>query len=244
MDQLEEIDALNRRCAIAGIAQVVPGNGGLLKVQVTSASATAEIYLHGAQVSAWKPTGGEEVIFVSDQSHWQDGKAIRGGVPICFPWFRAKADDPHAPSHGVVRTKQWHLDSIASETDGSVVVICSTESDESTRHWWPHEFRLTHRITVGSSLRMELTASNTGRTPLRFEEALHTYFRVGQAENVRVRGLDGVTFLDNTDSNRARVQSGDVIFAAATDNAYLNTQTPLELVDPVLGRTIRTEKRN
>jgi glucose-6-phosphate 1-epimerase len=90
---------------------------------------------------------------------------------------------------------------------------------------------------------MELTASNTGRTPLRFEEALHTYFRVGQAENVRVRGLDGVTFLDNTDSNRARVQSGDVIFTSATDNAYLNTQAPLELVDPVLGSTIRTEKQ-
>jgi glucose-6-phosphate 1-epimerase len=244
MDQLEDIDSLNRRCAIAGIAQVVPGNGGLPTVRVTTSLATADIYLHGAQVTAWKPAGAEEVIFVSDQSHWQDGKAIRGGVPICFPWFRAKTDDSHAPSHGVVRTKQWRLDSITLGTDGSVVVLCSTESDASTRRWWPHEFRLTHRITVGSSLRMELTASNTGSTPLRFEEALHTYFRVGRVESVRVRGLDGVTFLDNADSNRARVQSGDVIFTSATDNAYLNTQAALELVDPVLGRTIRTEKQN
>jgi glucose-6-phosphate 1-epimerase len=244
MDQLENIDALNRRCAIAGIAQVVLGNGGLLKVQITTATATAEIYLHGAQVTAWKPLGAQEVIFVSDQSHWQNGKAIRGGVPICFPWFRAKADDPHAPSHGVVRTKQWRLDSITSETDGSVVVICSTESDESTRRWWPHEFCLEHRIMVGSALSMELTASNTGSTPLRFEEALHTYFRVGQAESVRVRGLDGVTYLDNTDANRAKVQLGDVIFTAATDNAYLNTPAPLKLVDCVLHRTVQTEKQN
>ena len=242
MDQLEDIDALNRRCGLDGIAQIVPGNGGLLKVQITSPAATAEIYLHGAQVTAWKPTGADEVIFVSGKSHWEDGKAIRGGVPICFPWFRAKADDPHAPTHGVVRTKQWRLDSIISEADGTVVIICSTESDESTRRWWPHEFRLTHRVTVGSTLKMELTASNTGSVPLRFEEALHTYFRVGQAESVHVRGLDGVAYLDNTDSNRAKVQSGDVVFTTATDNAYLKTQTPLELVDPNLGRAVRTEK--
>lgn len=244
MDELEDVDAMNRRCAIEGIAQVVPGNGGLLKVRITSAAADAEIYLHGAQVTAWKPAGAEEVIFVSARSQWQDGKAIRGGVPICFPWFRAKADDAHAPTHGVVRTRQWRLDSITLETDASVVVVCSTASDESTRHWWPHEFRLTHRITVGSTLKMELTARNTGSTPLRFEEALHTYFRVGAAESVRVSGLDGVTYLDNTDANRAKVQSGDVIFTRATDNAYLDTKTPLALVDPVLHRTVRTEKRN
>jgi len=243
MDELEDIDALNRRCAIPGIAQVVPGNGGLPKVKIITAAATAEIYLHGAQVTAWKPAGTEEVIFVSDQSHWQDGKAIRGGVPICFPWFRAKADDPRAPSHGVVRTKQWRLDSITSESDGLVVVLLSTQSDESTRRWWLHEFRLVHRITVGNPLSMELTATNTGSAPLQFEEALHTYFRVGQVENVRVRGLDGVTYLDNTDGNRAKVQSGEVIFTSATDNAYLDTYAPLELVDPTLGRVIRTEKQ-
>ena len=244
MDRLEDIDALNRRCGIAGVAQLAPGNGGLPKVQITSPAATAEIYLHGAQVTSWKPAGAEEVIFVSDKSHWQDGKAIRGGVPICFPWFRAKADDSQAPSHGMVRTKQWQLDSITQNADGSVVVLCSTDDDESTRRWWPHEFRLAHRITVGSTLSMELTVTNTGSAPLRFEEALHTYFRVGRVESVRVRGLDGVAFLDNTDANRAKVQSGDVIFTSATDNAYLQTQTQLELVDPSLRRTLRTEKRN
>jgi glucose-6-phosphate 1-epimerase len=91
---------------------------------------------------------------------------------------------------------------------------------------------------------MELTASNTGSTPLCFEEALHTYFRVGKVESVHLIGLDGITYLDNTDANRAKVQSGDVVFASATDNAYMNTQAPLELVDPVLHRSIRTDKRN
>jgi len=244
MDELSHIDALNRRFGIPGVAQVVPGNGGLPKVQVTTNSASAEIYLHGAQVTSWRPAGAEEVIFLSEQSHWKDGRAIRGGIPICFPWFRAKADNPQAPAHGFVRTREWRLDSVTSEGNGSVVVSCCTESDEATRRWWPSEFRLVHRVSVGETLRMELTATNKGNTPLKFEEALHTYFRVGDAQSVRVRGLDGVAYLDNTDKNRERIQAGDVGFAAATDNAYLNTSGPLDLIDPILCRTIRTEKEN
>jgi glucose-6-phosphate 1-epimerase len=244
MDEVSRIDALNRRFGISGVAQVVSGNGGLPKILVTTPAASAEIYLHGAQVTAWRPAGAEEVIFVSEKSHWEDGHPIRGGIPICFPWFRAKTDDHKAPAHGVVRTREWRLESIAAEENGSVSVACSTESDESTRPWWPHEFHIVHRVAVGKTLGLELTTRNTGATPFRFEEALHTYFRVGLAQHVRVRGLDQVKYLDNTDGNREKVQSGDVILAAPTDNAYLDTHGALELIDPTLKRTIRTEKEN
>ncbi len=243
-NELSQIDALNRRFAIPGIARVVPGNGGLAKVRVTTGLASADIYLHGAQVTSWQPAGAEDAIFLSEHSHWQDGRAIRGGIPICFPWFRAKADDPNAPAHGFVRTREWQLDSVTTNQDGSVIVSCSTESDDATRRWWPHEFRLLHRVTVGSSLHLELTAANPGPDPFAFEEALHTYFRVGNAESVRVRGLDRVAYLDNTDSNREKVQSGDVVFGATTDNAYLNTNVALELMDPTLRRILRTDKEN
>jgi glucose-6-phosphate 1-epimerase len=244
MDEHSRIDDLNRRFGISRVAQVVSGNGGLPKILVTTPAASAEIYLHGAHVTAWRPAGAEEVIFVSEKSHWEDGHAIRGGIPICFPWFRAKTDDHKAPSHGVVRTREWRLDSIAAEENGSVSVVCSTESDESTRQWWPHEFRIVHRVAIGKTLGLELITKNTGATAFRFEEALHTYFRVGLAQHVRVRGLDQVKYLDNTDGNREKVQSGDVIFAAPTDNAYLDTHGALELMDPALKRTIRTEKEN
>lgn len=243
MKDLSSIAALNRRFQIPSTAQVVIGNGGLPKVRITTPSATAEIYLHGAQVTSWQPAGAEEVIFSSEHSHWQDGRAIRGGIPICFPWFRSKPDDPQAPAHGFVRTKQWQLDSVAKQ-DGDVTIELSIESDEATRRWWPHEFRLTLRVTAGTTLHLDLTASNTGSTPFQFEEALHTYFRVGQAQHVRVRGLDKVRYLDNTDQNREKVQSGDVTFSSATDNAYLDTHTALDLIDPTLSRTIRTEKQN
>jgi glucose-6-phosphate 1-epimerase len=243
MNNPARTDDLNRRFKIPSIAEVVIGNGGLPKVRVTRPSAAAEIYLHGAQVTSWQPAGAEKVIFLSEHSHWEDGRAIRGGIPVCFPWFRSKPDDPQAPSHGLVRTREWQLDSVA-EQDGSVIVELSTESDEATRRWWPHGFRLVNRVAVGSNLELELTATNTGSTPFKFEEALHTYFRVGASQHVRVRGLDQVRYLDNTDQNREKVQSGDVTFSSATDNAYLDTNGALDLIDPTLSRIIRTEKRN
>jgi glucose-6-phosphate 1-epimerase len=239
-----QIDALNNRFAVPGRVQIVPGSGGLAKVRVTTGLASGDLYLHGAQVTSWQPAGAEEVIFLSAQSHFQDGRAIRGGIPICFPWFRAKADNPQAPAHGFVRTKEWRLDDVSAGEDGSVMVTCSTESDGSTRQWWPHEFLIEHRVTFGSSLRLELIVHNTGAEPFTFEEALHTYFRVGDAQAIRVRGLDGVSFLDNMDANREKLQSGDVALTAPTDNAYLDTRGPVDLMDPVLRRTLCTEKES
>jgi glucose-6-phosphate 1-epimerase len=244
MDKASQIDELNRCFGITGLAGVMAGNNGLPKVRLTTALATAEIYLHGAQVTSWQPAGVEEVIFLSEHSHWEDGFAIRGGIPICSPWFGPKADDPKAPAHGFVRIREWRLDSVTAEDDGTVIVILSTESDEASRRWWPHEFRMEHRIIIGKALHLELTVSNTGSTAFEFAEALHTYFRVGDARTVRVRGLDGVTYQDNADGNREKIQSGDLAFAGATDNVYLNTRGLVELVDPTLRRTIRTEKRN
>jgi len=244
MDEFSRIAALSGRFRIPGVAEVVSGNGGLPKVRVTTPSASAEIYLHGAQITSWQPAGAAEVIFLSARSHWQDGRAIRGGIPICFPWFRAKADDAQAPAHGFVRTREWRLDSVTTEEDGAVIVTCSTESDALTRRWWPHEFRIVHRVTIGRTLGLELTATNTGAAILSFEEALHTYFRVGEARNVRVRGLDQVMYLDNTDGNREKIQSGDVVFGGATDNAYLNAHGAVELVDPATHRALRTDKEN
>jgi glucose-6-phosphate 1-epimerase len=237
------VNESNERFGIPGVAEVVSGQGGLAVVRVTAPSATAEIYLHGAQVTSWRPSGADEVLFVSEQSRWEEGKAIRGGIPICFPWFRGKADDAKAPAHGVVRTKAWELTAIGQDGD-AVTVTLATESDDASQRWWPFEFRAEYRVTVGAELKLELAVTNTGSAAIRFEEALHTYHRVGDAEKVRVTGLDGTAFLDNMDGNREKMQHGDVAFTAQTDNAYMNTTTALEVIDPVLERRIRTEKKN
>jgi glucose-6-phosphate 1-epimerase len=243
METLSVLLELDRRFGIPGVARVHEGNGAMPRVQITSSLCEAEMFLHGAQVTSWKPAGSDEVLFLSSRSRWTDGQAIRGGIPICFPWFRAKANDPQAPAHGFVRTRAWQLESILEEND-AVVVTMVTESGEHTRHWWPGEFRLVHRATFGSQLKLELVCTNTGTTPLRFEEALHTYNRVADVQHVRLHGLDTVSFLDNTDSNKEKAQLGNVAIASQTDSAYLNTRNTVELSDPMMRRRIRLTKAN
>jgi glucose-6-phosphate 1-epimerase len=237
------IEELNRRFGIPAIAKVVEGNGGLPKVRIATPLGVAEMYLHGAHVTSWKPTGAEEALFVSSESRWADGHAIRGGVPICFPWFRGKADDPKAPAHGFVRTKAWQLESIVRDWD-VVTVSMFTASDEGTKRWWPADFRLVHRAMFGSKLGQELVLTNAGARSLRFEEALHTYLRIGHVDKARVQGLNAVHYLDNTDSNQEKMQHGELVIDSETDRAYVNTQHAIELEDRSLRRRIRVAKNN
>ena len=237
------IAELHRRFGLPGVASVVEGNGGLAKVVVASPNFAGEMYLHGAHVTSWRPGGAKEVLFLSSQTLWQDGKAIRGGIPICFPWFGAKADDPKAPAHGFVRSKAWQLESIVKTRDG-VTVSMFTESNAGTKQWWSADFRLVHRVMFDSVLTLELALRNTGSAPLRFEEALHTYFRVGQVQKVRVQGLNGIDYLDKTDSNRRKTQQSAIEIVSETDRVYLNTTGPIELVDDSRNRRIEIAKEN
>lgn len=242
---------LNQQLALSDIAEIIEGENGLPKIRVATPAATAEVYLHGAQVTSWIPAGGSEVLFLSKHSQWQEGKAIRGGIPICYPWFRAKtrtktrakANDPTAPSHGFVRTTAWQIESITQQA-GDVILSLVIPSSEATRKFWPYDFHLTHRITVGTTLKLELITRNTGAETFRIEEALHTYFRVGDVEKASVSGLDGAVFLDNVHGNSERTQQGDLVMTGATDNAYMDTRSAVTVIDPVLRRKLVTEKTN
>jgi glucose-6-phosphate 1-epimerase len=240
---LAAIAALDRRFGIPGIARVVEGNGRLAKVAIATRDAAGEMYLHGAHVTSWHPRGAEEVLFVSSESRWEDGRAIRGGVPICFPWFAAKADDPSAPAHGFVRTTAWQLESIV-QAGNAVTVSMFTESNEHTKKRWPADFHLAYRATFGPALNLELVVINTGATSLRFEEALHSYFRVGHIEKAQLLGLNSIPCLDKTDSNRKKTQQGPIVIVSETDRVYLNTKAAIELVDHSLDRRIAVAKEN
>jgi glucose-6-phosphate 1-epimerase len=142
-----------------------------------------------------------------------------------------------------VRTKAWQLESIVQDTH-AVTVTLFTQSDESTKKWWPFDFRLVHRATFGSELGLELALTNTGASSLRFEEALHTYLKVGHIEKVRLQGLDTVPYLDKTDSNREKIQDGAIVIESETDRVYLNTQNVVEVEDEVLHRRLLVAKEN
>jgi len=234
---------LNQKFAIPGIAEIIEDENGLPKIRVTTPASSTEIYLHGAQVTSWIPAGTSEVLFLSKYSNWKEGKAIRGGIPICYPWFRAKADDPKAPSHGFVRTTAWQIESVTHQA-GNIVLSLVFTSNDVTRKLWPYDFHLTHRITVGAELKLELITRNTGSETFRIEEALHTYFHVADIEKTSVSGLDGVLFLDNVRNNIEQTQQGELVMTGPTDNAYMNTHSSATVIDPVLKRKLITEKTN
>jgi glucose-6-phosphate 1-epimerase len=237
------IAELDRQFGIPGVARVVEGNGRLAKIAIATRDAAGEVYLHGAHVTSWQPRGAQEVLFVSSASRWEDGRAIRGGIPICFPWFAGKADDPRAPAHGFVRTTPWQLESIVQIGD-AVTVSMFTESNDATKNWWPADFRLTYRATFGAALNLELLVKNTGATSLRFEEALHAYFRVGHIDRTRLHGLNNVHYLDKTDGNRTKLQQGPIVIASETDRVYLNITGLIGLEDQSFRRRVGIAKKN
>jgi len=239
----DAIARLDREFGIPAIATVSAGRGGLPRVLISSPRATGEMYLHGGHVTSWTPTGSRDALYCSPNAVWHDGLAIRGGVPVCFPWFGNNAANPAAPAHGFVRTKAWSLGSIAS-VGGDVSVSLFTDSTDDTRKWWPFDFHLVCRATFGTQLQLELIVTNTGSAPFSFEEALHAYFAVGDAEAISVRGLDGVRYLDKVDHFTEKTQFGEILISSETDRVYLNTQHDLELLDPALGRRITLRKQN
>jgi glucose-6-phosphate 1-epimerase len=222
---------------MADVTQVITANGGLRAVQVNAPAARGLVYLHGAHVASWRPAAaGREVLWLSEKSHWAAGKPIRGGVPICFPWFGPKKDDPAAPAHGFARLKEWTLESAGEAESGAGRVSLVLRSDEETRRLWPHDFELRMAVTFGEALEMRLELKNTGGAALTAEEALHTYFGVGDVRELAIRGLEGTRYIDKVDGMKEKVQEGDIRITAETDRVYMDT--PAEVVVDRAGATV------
>ncbi|MBW8843473.1 MAG: D-hexose-6-phosphate mutarotase [Burkholderiales bacterium] len=156
--------------------------------------ATVQLSLHGGQVLSWKPVGAPEQLYLSPRSEFVLGKAIRGGVPVCFPQF---AERGSLPKHGFARTLPWELVSLEQGKDDALAVMRLRDSAE-TRRLWPHAFELELSVRVGGrSLDIELACENTGDAPLQFTAALHTYLRVADLDAVSVEGLAGLRYFDS-----------------------------------------------
>lgn len=212
------------------------GQGELIKAVIDSPAASGEIYLHGAHVTAWQPTGHEPVLWMSRSSLFQSGKPIRGGVPICFPWFGPHVSDSSAPAHGLVRTVTWDVIAATETSDGGVSLSLQTRVDSLTAQF---------TVEFGSSLKMTLTTQLDSAAPAnqRFEDALHTYFSVSDVSNISVTGLEQTRYIDKVDAALEKPAAGTPIsFTGETDRVYLDTIADCQLCDPARRRTINVSK--
>ena len=206
--------------------QLVVGQGGLPKLVIRTPQADAEIYLHGAQVTHFQPRGQKPVLFLSGKSSFEPGKPIRGGVPICFPWFGARQD---APAHGFARLREWEL-------------VCA-EPGAVTLQLVEDDWGATFRVSVGASLGMELTVKNLCREARQFEAALHTYLAVSDVRQVGITGLAGTTYLNTVGEPRENVEgTAPIRITAETDRLYLNTISTVTVEDHGWQRRIVIEK--
>lgn len=223
----------------AGVT-LVEGNGGLPALRVDTKACTGEVYLLGAHVTQWTPAGAQPVLWMSAESQFAPGKPIRGGVPICAPWFGPGKSGDLAPAHGWFRTAEWTLASASADDDGVTLTFTLDGRDAEVPEGAATGVRGEYTVRFGGSLGLELTVSTDEE--LELEEALHTYLSVSDINEVNVEGLDGTRYVDKAPGGRAvNAQQGALKFTRETDRVYAH-EGGAAVVDPGMGRRITVEK--
>ena len=236
-----DLHALNDQFAIGRHIAFAAGPGDLPVAEIRNGYATSTVALHGAHVTAYRPHDQAPVLFVSRAAIYRAGTSIRGGIPVCWPWFAQHPADPARPMHGFACTAMWRVLGTAVIDDATQLRL-GLSDDETTRAIWPHPFALELVVTVGARLDAELVARNTGDQPFTCGGALHTYFRVGDAAQIAIGGLDGCAYVDKVDAGQRKLQRGPVTIASEVDRIYLDTTADCVIEDPTLGRRIRVVK--
>ncbi len=210
----------------------------------------AEVRQRGAQVTRWRPDGGDDVVFAGSQHQVASDRVAHGGVPVCFPWFANGPRGDRRPTHGPARSVPWTERGSRLE-DGALVSRWSLDAagvrDADGGAGWPAGLRAELSAELGQdAITISLTASNDGDEPVTVEVALHSYLRVGDVGRVRLVGLDGAEFLDKVASAAQgvpvrAVQEGDVVVDGEVDRVYSSHEV-VEVHDPVLDRVVRVAK--
>lgn len=233
------IEQLNADYGIADQLQFSLGKGDLPVIKIHNAHAQAEISVYGGQVLSYRPTSAPaDLMFLSDKAYYQAGKAIKGGTPICWPWFGPDPEGLGRASHGFVRNRLWAVQSTFTTPSQETKVKLGLVDTPETREIWPHAFELFIEFTIGSTLKIELVTRNTGDQPFSITQALHTYFQVGDIAPIQVQGLENAAYIDKVDGGTQKQQSGQITIAEEVDRIYLDVSPKLAIEDPALNRRI------
>lgn len=235
-------EQLNDQYAIGEHVRFVAGPAGLPMAELRGQHASVLVAVQGGHVVRFQPHGAQPLLWVSRLSSYAAGTSIRGGIPVCWPWFAQHPSDPQLPFHGFVRARMWQVRAAAALPDGAVQLRLGIASSQATLAIWPHEFDLELVVTAGRALHAELVARNTGAAPCVIGGALHSYFQVGDVAQISIHGLAGCTYIDKVDAGARKVQAGPVTISGETDRIYLDTAATCAIDDPVLGRRISIAK--
>ncbi|WP_263078353.1 D-hexose-6-phosphate mutarotase [Endozoicomonas sp. Mp262] len=214
--------------------------GNLPVLSVENSHAKAVISLYGGQVLSFKPHGEEQVLWLSPDAVFQEGKAIRGGIPLCWPWFGKRQEG--GPNHGYARIATWELVEAKQLENGETQIVLSLDASAAATRPGFVDGNPVITIVVGRALAVTLDTVNSGDQPFGLSQALHSYFAVSDVEKIRIKGLQGTTYLDSTNNQQVCTQSGEVTIKGEVDRIYLNTDSTCIIDDPGLKRSIVVEK--
>nr|WP_319398372.1 D-hexose-6-phosphate mutarotase [uncultured Carboxylicivirga sp.] len=211
-----------------------------IMAEVTTQFSIAKISLYGAQVLSFIPNRGKDLLFVSSETLYEEGKAIRGGIPVCWPWFNAHPTDSTKPSHGFARISFWEVLSTCKKED-EIIIALGLKSDDNTRKYFPYEFEAVLEVSVGKSLNIELTTKNIGSELFDVSAALHTYFNISDISTIKLQGLHQTEYKDDVLEIEAVQDAEMITFSGRTDRRYRNTESDVSIIDT--DRTIHVGKK-
>lgn len=242
-----DIEQINNQFSLEneeGRLFVREGEGDIPVVEIKNKFATALISLQGAHLLSWKPHNEGDVIWLSEEAKFAQGKSVRGGIPICWPWFGAHGENDSYPAHGFARTVLWQIIDTGFSATGETYItfrLDTTELEEKLQSMWPQATVVEYRLTIGTKLVMELMTKNNSNKNIVIGQALHTYFSVAEVSDTQIFGLEDKTYLDKVDDFTSKIQKGSVTINSEVDRVYLNTTDDVVIDDK--NRKIRIEKQ-
>lgn len=236
------LEALNHQFAIPGQLSFQAGPGDLVIAEINNRHATATLALQGAHVIAYQPHGHQPVLWASQNSPYQAGKSIRGGIPVCWPWFAAHPTDTSKPAHGFARTSLWAVTATTGAEHERTQIQLELADTPATQALWPHAFTLQLIVTVGPELQVELVTRNAGSEPFTITEALHSYFSLSHIDAIVIHGLEETAYLDKVEAFRPKRQEGPVTIHSETDRIYLDTTATCVIEDKGWRRRVSIAK--
>lgn len=234
---MQSLDSLRRIISPSPYLAIDELASGYPIVQVAHPAATATIALHGAHLMSWQPTDARPVIYTSPEAIYREGKAIRGGIPLCWPWFGAHPTNPSKPSHGFARDRFWDLAQVTEDEDALRLVFHLPPLAPVERSLFPHHYALEFTLHIGRALKAALRTTNLDDEEMVVGGALHSYFAVGDLSEVAIEGLEGVDYLDCVGERVVRSQIGPIHFGGEVDRIY-HAAPPVRLIDRSWNRNL------
>ena len=238
-----DIASLNKKFRIAGKIEFTIGQGGLPVAIITNVFAKASVAIYGAHVLSYRPKGQEEVLWMSSLSTFEEGNPIRGGIPVCFPWFGPHGSDSKKPQHGFARLHMWKVAETANLPGGETQLRMTLRQNPKIKALWQYSFLAEMIITVGASLNVAFRCTNTGMEQFSYTGALHSYFSVSDISNVKIKGLGGSRYYDGMKATVPSIQKEDSFEIQKEENRrYIDTTKDCIIEDSGLLRKIRVGK--